>query len=79
MLDEPNGVAAADTDARQGRVLNIMVGCVGALLAGLRRAPPVRGGAIYQHDFRLASRCCTRLGAVSLLAVVNLARRHTVR
>ena len=39
MLDEPNGVAEAETDARQGMVLNIMVGSVGALLAGLRRAP----------------------------------------
>jgi uncharacterized membrane protein YeaQ/YmgE (transglycosylase-associated protein family) len=67
MLDEPNGVVAAETDARQGILLNIMVGSVEALLAGLRRAPLFGVGPIHQHDFRLASRCFSRLGAMSLL------------
>jgi uncharacterized membrane protein YeaQ/YmgE (transglycosylase-associated protein family) len=67
MLDEPNGVAEAETDAQQGMVLNIMVGSVGALLAGLLRAPLFGVGPIHQHDFRLASLFFSRLGAVSLL------------
>jgi uncharacterized membrane protein YeaQ/YmgE (transglycosylase-associated protein family) len=79
MLDEPNGAAEAETDAQQGLVLHSMVGIVGALLAGLLRAPLFGVGPMHRHDFRLASLCVSRRGAISLLAVVTLARRGTVR
>jgi hypothetical protein len=79
MLDEPNGAAVAETEAPQGLVLNGMVGRVGALPAGLRRAPLFGLGPSHRHDCRLASRGCSRLGALSLPAVVNPARRGTGR
>lgn len=79
MLDEPNGAAEAETDAQQGLVLTIIVGIVGALLAGLLRAPLFGVGPLHRHDCSLASLCFSRRGAISLLAVVNLARRGTVR
>jgi uncharacterized membrane protein YeaQ/YmgE (transglycosylase-associated protein family) len=67
------------TDAQQGIVLNIIVGIVGALLAGLLLAPLFGVGTINQRDFSLASLFFSLLGAVILLAIVNLVRRGTVR
>lgn len=63
------------TDAQQGILLNIVVGIVGAFLAGL----VVSGGTINQSDFSLTSLIASFLGAVVLLAIVNLVRRGSVR
>ena len=63
------------TDAQQGILLNIVVGVVGAFLAGLVFA----GGTINQSDFSLSSLIASFLGAVVLLAIVNLIRRGSVR
>ena len=63
------------TDAQQGIMLNIVVGVIGAFLAGLVFA----GGTINQSDFSLSSLIASFLGAVVLLAVVNLIRRGCVR
>ncbi|ODU20333.1 MAG: transglycosylase [Sphingomonas sp. SCN 67-18] len=62
------------TDAQQGIFLNIIVGIVGAFLAGL----VISGGSIGQGiDAR--SLIASFVGAVVLLGIVNLIRRGSVR
>ncbi len=67
------------TDAQQGIFLNIVVGIVGALLAGLLIAPMIGGGTITQGSFSVSSLLVSFLGAVVLLGIVNLVRRGSVR
>ena len=67
------------TNAQQGIILNIVVGIVGALLAGLLLAPMFGTGSITQGDFSLSGLLISLVGAVILLAIVNLFRRGTVR
>jgi uncharacterized membrane protein YeaQ/YmgE (transglycosylase-associated protein family) len=67
------------TDAQQGIFLNIVVGIVGALLAGLLIAPMIGGGTITGGSFSVSSLLVSFLGAVVLLAIVNLVRRGSVR
>jgi uncharacterized membrane protein YeaQ/YmgE (transglycosylase-associated protein family) len=67
------------TDAQQGIVLNIVVGVIGALLAGLLLTPLFGLGTINQGNFSLASLLLSLLGAIILLAIVNLVRRGAVR
>lgn len=67
------------TDAQQGLLLNIVVGIVGALLGGWLLAPLVGTGTINQDDFSLSSLIVSFLGAVILLAIVNLFRRKSIR
>lgn len=68
-----------NTDAQQGIGLNIVVGIVGALLAGWLITPLVGGGTINQGDFSLTGLILSLLGAIVLLAIVNLFRRGRVR
>ncbi|MCU0506928.1 MAG: GlsB/YeaQ/YmgE family stress response membrane protein [Anaerolineae bacterium] len=67
------------TDAQQGPLLNIIVGIVGAFLAGLVLNPLIGGGNINSGDFSLSGLLVSLLGAIVLLAIVNLLRRGTVR
>jgi uncharacterized membrane protein YeaQ/YmgE (transglycosylase-associated protein family) len=67
------------TNAQQGVILNIVVGIVGALLAGVLLAPLFGTGSITQGDFSLSGLLISLVGAVILLAVVNLFRRGAVR
>lgn len=67
------------TDAQQGLFLNIVVGIVGALLGGWLLAPLIGTGTINQNDFSIGSLIVSFLGAVILLAIVNLFRRKSVR
>ncbi|MEY4466517.1 MAG: hypothetical protein RIR21_310 [Pseudomonadota bacterium] len=67
------------TDAQQGVVLNVVVGIVGALVGGWLLAPLFGTGTINQNDFSLASLVVSLLGAIILLAVVNLLRRGVPR
>jgi uncharacterized membrane protein YeaQ/YmgE (transglycosylase-associated protein family) len=67
------------TDAQQGLFLNIVVGIVGALLGGWLLAPLVGTGTINQNDFSIGSLIVSFLGAVILLAIVNLVRRKSIR
>ena len=67
------------TDAQQGLFLNIIVGIVGALLGGWLLAPLFGTGTINQNDFSIGSLLVSFLGAIILLAVVNLLRRGTTR
>ena len=67
------------TDAQQGIVLNVVVGIIGAALAGWLLSPLVGVGSINQGDFSLGALGVSLLGAVILLAIVNLVRRGTPR
>ena len=67
------------TDGQQGIVLNVVVGVVGAFLAGWFISPLVGLGTINQNNFSLASVLVSLIGAVILLAVVNLFRRGSGR
>lgn len=67
------------TDARQGIVLNVIVGIIGAALAGFFISPMVGLPTINQGVFSIGSLLISLVGAVILLAIVNLFRRGTVR
>ena len=67
------------TDAQQGTFLNIIVGIIGAVLAGWLISPLVGVPTINQGDFSIAALAVSLLGAVVLLGVVNLMRRGAVR
>ena len=67
------------TDAQQGLLLNVVVGIVGSVLGGLLispllGAPPITSGAV-----SVTSIVVSLLGAVILLAAVNLIRRGSIR
>jgi uncharacterized membrane protein YeaQ/YmgE (transglycosylase-associated protein family) len=63
------------TDAQQGLILNIVVGIVGAAIAGFL----LGGGASLNNAITIETFLYSLLGAVVLLAIVNLIRRGTVR
>ena len=67
------------TDAQQGILLNIVVGVVGALIAGVLITPLIGGAPITSGSFDILSLFASFLGAVVLLAIVNLFRRGSVR
>jgi uncharacterized membrane protein YeaQ/YmgE (transglycosylase-associated protein family) len=67
------------TNGQQGIILNIVVGIVGALLGGWLIAPMFGVGTINQNDFSVGGLAVSLLGAVILLAIVNLVRRGRVR
>ncbi len=67
------------TDAQQGLALNVIVGIVGALLGGLVLSPLFGTGTINQNNFSVPGLLVSLLGAVILLAIVNLFRRGRVR
>jgi uncharacterized membrane protein YeaQ/YmgE (transglycosylase-associated protein family) len=66
------------TDAQQGILLNVIVGIVGALLAGFIISPLIGVGTI-NDGVTLSSFLVSLVGAVILLAIVNLVRRGSVR
>jgi uncharacterized membrane protein YeaQ/YmgE (transglycosylase-associated protein family) len=59
----------------EGVLLNIIVGIVGALLGGWLISPLVGAGTINEGDFSIAGLGVSLLGAIILLAIVNLFRR----
>jgi uncharacterized membrane protein YeaQ/YmgE (transglycosylase-associated protein family) len=67
------------TDAQQGILLNVVVGVVGAVLGGLLLTPLLGGAPITSGAFDVRSLLVSFLGAVILLAIVNLFRRGAVR
>ncbi len=67
------------TDANQGFLLDVIVGIVGAFLGGLLLSPLFGAGTINQGNFSIAGLLLSFLGAIILLAIVNLFRRGTVR
>jgi uncharacterized membrane protein YeaQ/YmgE (transglycosylase-associated protein family) len=67
------------TDGQQGVILNVVVGIVGAMLGGWLISPMVGAGTINSNNFSLSGLAVSLLGAVILLAIVNLLRRGRVR
>jgi uncharacterized membrane protein YeaQ/YmgE (transglycosylase-associated protein family) len=67
------------TDGQQGLILNIVVGIVGAFVAGLVLTPMLGVGTINQSNFSLPGLVVSFFGAVILLAIVNLFNRGRVR
>jgi uncharacterized membrane protein YeaQ/YmgE (transglycosylase-associated protein family) len=67
------------TDAQQGLLLNIVVGIVGAFVAGWFLSPYFGVSTINQSNFSVQAMLVSLAGAVILLAVVNLLRRGSVR
>lgn len=66
------------TDGQQGLLLNVVVGIVGALLAGFVVSPLLGIGTI-NEGITVATFLVSLVGAVILLAIVNLFRRGAVR
>ena len=66
------------TDAQQGILLNVVVGIIGALLAGFIVSPMLGIGTI-NDGISLATFLVSLVGAIILLAIVNLFRRGRVR
>ena len=66
------------TDAQQGILLNVVVGIVGALLAGFVVSPLLGVGTI-NEGVSIATFLVSLVGAIILLAIVNLFRRGSVR
>ena len=62
------------TDAQQGIILNIVVGIIGAVIAGL-----LLGKGNINQGFSIESFLWSLVGAVILLAIVNLLFRGRLR
>lgn len=62
------------TDAQQGIILNIVVGIVGAFIGGL-----IFSGGSINNGLSITSFIVSLIGAIILLAIVNLFRRGSVR
>ena len=67
------------TDANQGILLNIVVGIVGAFLAGYILSPILGVSTINQNNFSLPSLVVSLLGSIIFLGVINIFRRSTTR
>ena len=65
-------------DAQQGIILNVIVGIVGALLAGWLISPLVGVGSI-NDGLSVGSFLVSLVGAIILLAIVNLFTRGRTR
>ena len=66
------------TDGQQGILLNVVVGIVGAFIGGWIISPLVGVGTI-NEGISIGSVVVSLLGAVILLAIVNLFRRGRMR
>jgi uncharacterized membrane protein YeaQ/YmgE (transglycosylase-associated protein family) len=64
---------------KEGIILNIIVGIVGAMIGGWLLTPLLGAGTINQSNFSPMALLVSFLGAVILLALVNLVRRGAVR
>jgi uncharacterized membrane protein YeaQ/YmgE (transglycosylase-associated protein family) len=67
------------TDGQQGTLLNVIVGVVGAFVAGLVLTPMLGIATINQNNFSLPGLLVSLMGAIILLALVSLFRRGSFR
>ncbi len=67
------------TDAQQGIFLNIIVGCIGSILGRFLLGRFLGGGHLRGDAFDPMTLLTAFLGAIILLAIVNLVRRGRVR
>ena len=63
------------TNAQQGMILNVVVGIVGAFIGGMLISPLLGVPTINQNAFSVGALLVSLLGAIILLAIVNLFRR----
>ncbi|HTU66407.1 MAG TPA: GlsB/YeaQ/YmgE family stress response membrane protein [Steroidobacteraceae bacterium] len=66
-------------DGSMGIVLNVVVGIIGAMLGGWLLGPVIGAPSINSGELSAASLLVSFLGAVILLAIVNLITRRSVR
>jgi uncharacterized membrane protein YeaQ/YmgE (transglycosylase-associated protein family) len=67
------------TDAQQGVFLNVVVGIVGSMLGGWLISPLIGAGTVNQGDFSLGGLVVSLIGAIILLAIINLFKRGKAR
>jgi uncharacterized membrane protein YeaQ/YmgE (transglycosylase-associated protein family) len=72
-------VASQLMGRREGLILNIVVGIVGAFLAGLVLTPLLGIPTINQNNFSLPGLIVSLLGAIMLLALVSIFQRASRR
>jgi uncharacterized membrane protein YeaQ/YmgE (transglycosylase-associated protein family) len=63
------------TDAQQGILLNIVVGIVGALLAGFLLSPLLGVDSILDDPLSIPAILLSLVGAIALIWIVKLVRR----
>lgn len=66
------------TDGQQGIILNVVVGVIGAMIGGWLLSPLMGVATINQNSFSLAALAVSFIGALILLAAVNLVRRKSI-
>ncbi len=66
------------TNVQQGILLNVIVGIVGAFLAGMLLSPLLGINTINQDNLSLEAMLVSLLGAIVFLAIVSLFRHSTV-
>lgn len=66
------------TNAQQGMILNVVVGIVGAFIGCMLISPLLGVPTINENAFSVGALLVSLLGAVILLAIVNLFRRGKV-
>ena len=71
--------ASAMMRTREGILINVLVGIIGAALGGWLLSPILGASTINQGNFSGAGLLVSLLGAVILLAIVNLVRRGLLR
>ena len=69
-------VASMIMRTRGGLLVNIVVGIVGAFIAGLVLTPLLGIGTINQNNFSFPALMVSLLGAIILLAIVSLFQRR---
>jgi uncharacterized membrane protein YeaQ/YmgE (transglycosylase-associated protein family) len=67
------------TDAEQGLFRNIVVGIIGAMVAGFLLTPLLGIDTINQNNLSLPGLFVSLFGSIILLAIVSFFRRGTVR
>jgi len=72
-------VASQLTGQREGLLLNIVVGIVGAFIAGYVLTPLLHIGTINQNNFSMPALIVSLLGAIILLVALSLFRRGGMR
>ncbi len=68
-----------NTDAQQGVFLNVVVGIIGAFVGGWLISPLVGVPTINQNALSVGALLVSLVGAIILLAIVNLIRRGSAR
>jgi uncharacterized membrane protein YeaQ/YmgE (transglycosylase-associated protein family) len=66
-------------DGRQGILMNVLIGILGAAVSGWLLTPRLGGATINQGDFSVAGVLISLVGAVVLLGIVSLFRRGAAR